>query len=99
MKLFDQRIVQPAAWTEVELPVRSDGFVSQAAVSSAPWSNYRDAKDRIADYCNDDGIITKKNSENSAEMAPETIPIQACTDPLMTGFCARFLSPMIPSTK
>ena len=41
MKLFDQRILQPAAWTEVELPVRSDGFVSQAAVSSAFVSVFR----------------------------------------------------------
>ncbi|HLG02924.1 MAG TPA: hypothetical protein VI731_04975, partial [Bacteroidia bacterium] len=27
-----------------------------------PWNAYHDAKDRIEDYCNDEGVITKKQS-------------------------------------
>jgi tetratricopeptide (TPR) repeat protein len=35
---------------------------SQDPVTNEVWAAYRSAKDRVSDYCNDDGVITKKNS-------------------------------------
>lgn len=35
---------------------------AQAPITEEPWSYYRDAKDKIADYCDDDGIVTKSTS-------------------------------------
>jgi tetratricopeptide (TPR) repeat protein len=32
---------------------------SQSPITEDPWSYYRQAKDKIGDYCNDDGIIKK----------------------------------------
>ncbi|HET6992166.1 MAG TPA: tetratricopeptide repeat protein, partial [Bacteroidia bacterium] len=33
---------------------------NQEAVTAEPWSYYREAKDKIGDYCNDKGIVKKK---------------------------------------
>jgi tetratricopeptide (TPR) repeat protein len=33
---------------------------AQPAISKEPWSYYREAKNKIADYCNDEGVIKKK---------------------------------------
>ncbi|CAN5342464.1 hypothetical protein BH09BAC5_BH09BAC5_13780 [soil metagenome] len=33
---------------------------TQLGIQDEPWSFYRQAKDKIGDYCNDDGIVTKK---------------------------------------
>ncbi len=33
---------------------------SQSTITEEPWSYYRQAKDKIGEYCNDDGIIKKK---------------------------------------
>jgi hypothetical protein len=33
---------------------------NQETVSAEPWSYYREAKDKIGDYCNDKGIVKKK---------------------------------------
>lgn len=46
----------------VRLVFANDVTKTQSAVESSPWSNYRAAKDRISDYCNDAGVITKKNN-------------------------------------
>lgn len=46
----------------IRLVTVNDVTQQQSAVTTGPWSNYREAKDRISDYCNDDGIVTKKNS-------------------------------------
>jgi tetratricopeptide (TPR) repeat protein len=35
---------------------------TQGPITEEPWSYYRDAKDKISDYCNDDGIIKKSQS-------------------------------------
>ncbi|MDQ3109172.1 MAG: tetratricopeptide repeat protein [Bacteroidota bacterium] len=32
----------------------------QVPIQDEPWSYYRQAKDKIADYCNDEGVIKKK---------------------------------------
>jgi tetratricopeptide (TPR) repeat protein len=32
---------------------------TQGAISETPWSYYREAKNKIGDYCNDDGMIKK----------------------------------------
>ncbi len=33
---------------------------SQGAIAAEPWSYYREAKDKISDFCNDFGIVKKK---------------------------------------
>lgn len=33
---------------------------SQSTIAEEPWSYYRQAKGKISEYCNDDGIVTKK---------------------------------------
>lgn len=35
---------------------------SQSAPDKEPWTFYRNAKDKIYDYCNDDGVITKSQT-------------------------------------
>jgi tetratricopeptide (TPR) repeat protein len=40
----------------------NDVTLTQTPAKTEPWSNYSEAKDRVADYCNDHGVITKKNS-------------------------------------
>lgn len=35
---------------------------SQTPITDEPWSYYRQAKDKISDYCNDDGVIKKSQS-------------------------------------
>lgn len=32
----------------------------QTTIADEPWSYYRQAKDKISEYCNDDGIVNKK---------------------------------------
>lgn len=46
----------------IRLVFANDVTKTQAAVESSPWSYYRAAKDRVSDYCNDAGVITKKNN-------------------------------------
>lgn len=46
----------------IRIATINDVTSTQSAITNEPWSNYRAAKDRIADYCNDAGVITKKNS-------------------------------------
>jgi tetratricopeptide (TPR) repeat protein len=33
---------------------------SQSTIAEEPWSYYRQAKDKISEYCNDDGVVKKK---------------------------------------
>lgn len=38
------------------------GVTSQSTPDKEPWTFYRNAKDKIYDYCNDDGVITKSQT-------------------------------------
>lgn len=35
--------------------------VDQSEITDEPWKYYREAKEKIADYCNDKGVIVKQN--------------------------------------
>lgn len=35
--------------------------VDQSEITDEPWKYYREAKEKIAEYCNDDGVIIKQN--------------------------------------
>jgi hypothetical protein len=40
---------------------------SQYMPSEEPWSFYRSAKEKIVDYCNEDGIIEKSQSQTETK--------------------------------
>jgi tetratricopeptide (TPR) repeat protein len=45
-------------WQE-HIVTPNDVTLTQTPPNTGPWVYYRSAKDKIADYCNDDGVITK----------------------------------------
>lgn len=49
-------------WMERDYSPNMLNLTSQSSITDEPWSHYRSAKEKIADYCNDEGIIKKSQT-------------------------------------
>lgn len=49
-------------WMERDYSPNMLNVANQSSIQDEPWSFYRSAKDKIADYCNDEGVIKKSQT-------------------------------------